>query len=336
VARHSWSATGRSPSAAFRRSAIDRTCDTVSAIAVAFNTSLSRGSHCRSADRPVAFNHPATNDSYSGRPPEDTRGELIPAGLRDVFRGGGGYVGPGLGSAACHAGGWRWSHWRAPQLARGALLVWHVEQEPSFAAAGERRARRDLAKLVGALEAYRDQQGHYPARVAAFTELPYSLRLINIHDLSAGVFARPREYQYELALDGQTYALAAVGMDGEPGTSDDVYPDLRLRRPAQRLPGTALAKRPRQGDQPGGRQCGAWQPAAVSLSRDPRSWGCSAWPVCSAAATRKVRPRQATLGGAHKKRANPFVGFALLGRSVPKSSGPDGPRRTYRCAGSSA
>jgi hypothetical protein len=82
----------------------------------------------------------------------------------------------------------------------------------------------------------------------------------------------PREYQYELALDGQTYALAAVGMDGEPGTSDDVYPDLRLRRPAQRLPGTALAKRPRQGDQPGGRQCGAWQPGAVSLSRDPRSW----------------------------------------------------------------
>jgi hypothetical protein len=111
-------------------------------------------------------------------------------------------------------------------LLGGVLLVWHVERGPTYAAVGERSARRDLARLVGALEAYRDQRGHYPARLAAFTELPYSLQLVNIQDFSAGIFARPREYQYELAPDGQTYMLAAVGIDGEPGTSDDVYPDL--------------------------------------------------------------------------------------------------------------
>jgi hypothetical protein len=57
-------------------------------------------------------------------------------------------------------------------LLGGALLVWHVEQEPSFAAAGERRARRDLAKLVGALEAYRDQQGHYPRSAGGVHRAP--------------------------------------------------------------------------------------------------------------------------------------------------------------------
>jgi hypothetical protein len=39
---------------------------------------------------------------------------------------------------------------------------------------------------------------------------------------------------------------------------------------------------------------------------------------------------------AQKERANPCAGSAPLSQSVPKSSGPEGPRRSYRCPGSSA
>lgn len=111
-------------------------------------------------------------------------------------------------------------------LVGGLLLVWSLGRNPAYASTGERAARRDLAKLVGALEDYRQEQDHYPARLAAFTQLPYSLRLINIQDFSAGMFRRPREYQYSLAPDGRTYTLFAVGADGESGTPDDLYPDL--------------------------------------------------------------------------------------------------------------
>jgi hypothetical protein len=111
-------------------------------------------------------------------------------------------------------------------LVSGALLVWHVQKNPVYASAGAANSRRDLVKLVGALEAFHREQGRYPARLATFTQLPYSLRLINIQGFSAGVFHRPREYQYELAPDGHTYTLFAVGVDGTPGTADDLFPDL--------------------------------------------------------------------------------------------------------------
>jgi hypothetical protein len=77
-----------------------------------------------------------------------------------------------------------------------------------------------------AIEAYHREQGRYPVRLATFTQLPYSLRLINIQDFSVGVFSRPREYRYDLAPDGRTYTLFAVGADGRPGTADDLFPEL--------------------------------------------------------------------------------------------------------------
>ena len=36
----------------------------------------------------------------------------------------------------------------------------------------------------------------------------------------------PKEYHYELAPDGRTYALFGVGVDGKPNTTDDVYPEI--------------------------------------------------------------------------------------------------------------
>lgn len=111
-------------------------------------------------------------------------------------------------------------------LIGGALLVWRLQQEPTFASASAVSSRADLTKLVSAIERYRTDTGHYPARLAVFTQLPYSLKLINTSDFSAGVFSRPREYQYELASDRRTYSLFGVGPDGEPNTADDVHPSL--------------------------------------------------------------------------------------------------------------
>lgn len=81
-------------------------------------------------------------------------------------------------------------------LMAGALLVWHAGKNPAFASAGAANARHDLSRLAGAIEDY------------------------------AGVFSRPREYHYDLAPDGRTYTLFAVGVDGRPGTADDLFPDL--------------------------------------------------------------------------------------------------------------
>ena len=108
----------------------------------------------------------------------------------------------------------------------GGLLMWHLGHNPTYATAGAASARRDLSRLVAALETYRQEQGQYPAGLDAFTQLPYSLRLVNIQDFSAGVFTRPREYHYDLSPDGESYVLFAVGPDGQAGTADDLFPDL--------------------------------------------------------------------------------------------------------------
>ena len=110
-------------------------------------------------------------------------------------------------------------------LTGGGLLMWHLQGQSAYAPLYAARSRADLNKLVAAIEAYHKETGAYPARLAVFTELPYSLRLINISDFSAGVFRRPREYQYELSPDSRGYTLYGVGADGQPGTADDVYPE---------------------------------------------------------------------------------------------------------------
>jgi len=111
-------------------------------------------------------------------------------------------------------------------LIGGAVLVWRLQQQPAYASASAASSRADLTKLVAAIEGYRSSTGRYPARLAVFAQLPYSLKLINTSDFSAGVFSRPKEYHYELAPDGRTYALFGVGVDGKPNTTDDVYPEI--------------------------------------------------------------------------------------------------------------
>ena len=79
---------------------------------------------------------------------------------------------------------------------------------------------------MAVIESYHKDTGAYPARLAIFGQLPYSLMMVNISDFSGGVFRRPREYQYELSPDGRRYTLYGVGADRQPGTADDVYPGV--------------------------------------------------------------------------------------------------------------
>lgn len=109
-------------------------------------------------------------------------------------------------------------------LIGGGLLLWHLQEQPAYASVNAASSRADLNKLVAAIESYRKDTGAYPPRLSVFVQLPYSLKLVNIQDFSAGVFRRPREYQYELSSDGRGYTLYGVGADGQPGTADDVYP----------------------------------------------------------------------------------------------------------------
>jgi hypothetical protein len=111
-------------------------------------------------------------------------------------------------------------------LVGGGLLMWHLQGQPGYAPVYAASSRADLNKLVAAIEGYRKETGAYPARLEVFGQLPYSLKMVNISDLSGGVFRRPREYQYELSPDGRRYTLYGVGADGQPGTADDVYPGL--------------------------------------------------------------------------------------------------------------
>lgn len=112
-------------------------------------------------------------------------------------------------------------------MAGGMVIVWRMQGTPVIAAANADVARRDLARLVGALEQYHVTNARYPRGLQVFTELPLSLKLVNIQDNSAGALRiMPHPYQYRLAPDGRTYVLFAVGADGKPGTDDDVVPAL--------------------------------------------------------------------------------------------------------------
>lgn len=124
-------------------------------------------------------------------------------------------------------------------LTGAIVFMWRMQDSPFVAAASAARSSRDLARLVGALEEYREETGRYPGELIVFSQLPFALKLVNIRDNSAGVFTMPHTYQYRLAPDGRTYVLFAVGPDGKADTADDVFPalpDSVARRSGYRAP----------------------------------------------------------------------------------------------------
>jgi hypothetical protein len=107
------------------------------------------------------------------------------------------------------------------------VLFWQVQDDPASLTQRASSARRDLGKVVAALESYREAHGHYPQSLAVFTQLPLSLKLVNVSDISTTRgFPLPRLYTYRRSEDGRWYDVYGVGADGRPGTDDDVRPEL--------------------------------------------------------------------------------------------------------------
>jgi hypothetical protein len=97
--------------------------------------------------------------------------------------------------------------------------------EDLYASARETATRRDLLTLVREIEEYHEENDEYPPSLTALQTRPAVFRTINIYDQTAGVLT-PRVYSYERSRDGSNYDLFSRGVDGEPGTPDDIRPAL--------------------------------------------------------------------------------------------------------------
>ncbi|HEV8357696.1 MAG TPA: type II secretion system protein GspG [Gemmatimonadales bacterium] len=87
-------------------------------------------------------------------------------------------------------------------------------------------ARKDLVRLVRALEDYRAAKGAYPSSLTALAHRDLGSRSLQVYDQAAGVIHGLRLYQYRVATDGMSFDLYSVGPDRIPGTEDDIRPVL--------------------------------------------------------------------------------------------------------------
>ncbi len=110
-------------------------------------------------------------------------------------------------------------------VAMVALALFSLGDRAEFAEAKRAATRQGLLEVVQALEAYRQREGSYPNTLTVFTQQANFRRPVNPLDPSAGFFP-PRLFEYRLAPDGQSYELFSVGPDKEPGTEDDILPEL--------------------------------------------------------------------------------------------------------------
>jgi len=111
----------------------------------------------------------------------------------------------------------------AGNIALGVFVYRFAMTDPAMVEARRELVAVQLALVVEGLEAHRAQHGAYPKEL---TELTASSGIRNILDVSAGVSASRKPYQYMLMPDGEHYGVFAVGADGEPWTADDIDPKL--------------------------------------------------------------------------------------------------------------
>lgn len=123
--------------------------------------------------------------------------------------------------------------------ATGALLnvvvlivagVFFAKENPAASAAATLAAakltRENLVELVVAVDQHKAKTGEYPVSLQVVARRLLPFQMLNIYDQSSGVFSLPRPYHYTIAADGESFDLFGVGPDGEPGTGDDVRPEL--------------------------------------------------------------------------------------------------------------
>lgn len=118
-------------------------------------------------------------------------------------------------------------------FAAGVALVVRSERDPALvaavAAAQATMARRDLVKLIVAIDQYHARTGHYPSNLPALVGWPVPVKLLefNIYDHTTGKVDFPqRMYEYTVASDSGSFDLFAVGRDGLPHTADDIRAEL--------------------------------------------------------------------------------------------------------------
>ena len=87
-------------------------------------------------------------------------------------------------------------------------------------------AKRDMLKIVFALEAYHTKEHSYPAALQSLPGHGGIFKLVGLVDQSSGSFRSMLTYQYRPAADGESYDLFGVGPDNKPGTADDIRPVL--------------------------------------------------------------------------------------------------------------
>ncbi len=83
-----------------------------------------------------------------------------------------------------------------------------------------------LATLVKEIEFYKLSKGSYPDALSDLETDP-SKGFVTIYDTSSVKFgaSEPKLFHYE-KIDENSYYLSSDGIDGIPGTEDDIYPEL--------------------------------------------------------------------------------------------------------------
>ena len=106
------------------------------------------------------------------------------------------------------------------------FLVAAFSGSPDVQHAQAELTRRQLTSLVAAIDDYRRRHGAFPADLRALQRAAIPFRVIPINDQSRGLLHLGRLYVYRVAADGESYDLFSAGVDGIPGSADDIRPDL--------------------------------------------------------------------------------------------------------------
>jgi hypothetical protein len=109
------------------------------------------------------------------------------------------------------------------------VIIWMAVAGPDssvLSEASRQATRQDLGRLVEALETHREREGRYPETLLELRQATLAGRFVNIYDQAGGLFRMPSLYQYRLAADAGSYDLFSAGADREPGTPDDIRPEL--------------------------------------------------------------------------------------------------------------
>ncbi len=91
-------------------------------------------------------------------------------------------------------------------------------------------SKTTITSLAQAIEFYKTQNGKYPESLEALRKsLPENSMVFVFDPTHVQMGGAPRYYHYEL-IDESHYYLLGVGPDEKPYTSDDVLPNIKIKK----------------------------------------------------------------------------------------------------------